>query len=367
MFPIDGAAQQIGRSGEIVASQAFDDHGWIVVHGPRGTDFGLDLSLTRRDNENRILPYILSAQVKAVRQCEWNTDASTSVPVRASTLASWLWSTTPVVVVLVERSTCRLWWALPAEAAIHSRKIRAAQRNIRFRRPLESKADWTAFDATITRLWRDYRGISAIHDLPLVLQTLTETALATGLWTDAQDLDRPELHTAAVHVYRTVASLNALSGRQGSDEFNSIAQTDPVQFGTRTIMTVVDRGREVLGVLSAIESIADPGYLLDVFGLCGHEINSAVKQLQRLARLREFEIDHDLRSMLERVTDLQLAIVDPEHAHTLGAANFRQLGQSHGLGLSSDASLFDIDRRIELRLAPTMAEPIQHRLEERQT
>lgn len=358
MFPIDGEAQQIGRSGEIVASLALDSHGWIVVHGPRGTDFGLDLSLARRDGQNRILPYILSAQVKAIRECALNADGSVSVAVRATTLASWLWSTTPVVILLVEQSTGRLWWALPAEAATYSRKPKAAERSIRFRNHLEGKEDWAAFDAAVTRLWRDYRGISTFHDLPLVLQTLTEMALNTGLWTDATNLDRPDVHTATVHVYRTVASLNALSGRGGSDQFNSIGNGDPAQFGTRAIRTLVDRGDEVLGELSSIESVADPEYLLNVLGLCGHEINSAVKQLQRLASLDEFGLEPDFKSMLARVTALQLAIVDPDRARTLRAANFAQLGRRRGLNLDSNPSLFDIDRRIELRLAPTMAAPV---------
>lgn len=356
MFPIDGEAQRTGRAGEIAASRAFDAHGWIVVHGPRATDFGLDLSLARRDERNRILPYILSAQVKATRECAWNADGSTSVSVRATTLASWLWSTTPVVVLLVEMSSGRLWWALPGEAARFSRKPKAAQRSIRFRNPLASQEDWSALDRTVQRLWRDYRGISAIHDLPLVLQTLTEAALATGLWTSAKDLDGPELHTATVHVYRTVASLNALSGRPGSDRFNSIARSDPIQFGTSAVATVVYRGRQVLGELSAIESIADPEYLLHVLGLCGHEINAAVRLLQQLASLHEVEIDDDFRSMLTRVTALQLAIVDPDQAQTLSAADFSQLGERRSFTLSSDPALFDIDRRIELRLAPTMAE-----------
>jgi hypothetical protein len=323
-LPRDSRAQQIGRHGESVVSERFEGHGWIVATNRPRTDFGVDLSAFRRASDRSVLPYALSVQAKTVNRATSSLAGGVSVRVKASTLASWLWSNTPTICVVYEEPTGRMWWTVPVPGrGSHSRA--ALTRTLWVGERLTDESEWSGLADTVCDLWNHHEGAGSLMDVALVLQVLTDVALETDLWSAAGGTSGAIYHAAAVHTYRTVAGLNALAGRIGSTEFLALADIADEQVGVCRSQGLVRREGVDLGVLSSIELRPWSTYLLDIFGQCGRQLAAAVPRLRQLAHLPELGIPADVAYMLRGITDLQLAIVDPDKAADLSEADFAQL------------------------------------------
>ncbi len=252
-LPRDSRAQSTGRRGEAFVTEQFERHDWIVMRNGPGVDFGVDLAAFKRSDDRSVLPYALSVQVKAVTRAEPRRGGGVAVRVRPSTLASWLWSSTPTVCVVYEITTNRMWWSVPvvSETLAFDRAVKS--RTLHLEKTLDSEEEWRALDGTVADLWRYHDGAGALADVPLLLQVLTDVALSTDLWTNVGDTADAIYHAAAVYVFRTVASLNALAGRTGSESFIGLAATTDDQVALSDSKTVVRRADEVLGVIYGTE------------------------------------------------------------------------------------------------------------------
>jgi hypothetical protein len=290
-----------------------------------GSDFGIDLAAFKRADRRFVLPYALSVQVKAVEEAQEIDAGGVSVRIRSSTLASWLWSNTPTVCIVYEVLTGRMWWSVPVASSAARLDRSTASRTLRVEAGLDSEMDWLRFDAAVAELWSHHEGAGALMDVPLVLQLLTDMALYTDLWTRAGGTADAVHHAAAVHTYRTVASLNALAGRTGSEDFVGLAETAASEIGLSRGHGLVTRGDETLGVVSSIELRPWSTYLLEVFARSGRELAAAIPRLQQLARLPELGILADVASMLSRITDPQLSMINPDMAEKLTPADFAQV------------------------------------------
>jgi hypothetical protein len=163
-LPRDSRAQAIGRRGEAAVADLFTRNGWIVVGNGQGTDFGIDLAAFRRSESQFVLTYALSIQVKAVERAQVRTPSATA-RVRSSTLASWLWSTTPTICVLHETSTGRSWWTTPGSAVSNRSPRGARSRTLRFDRSLDGADDWSSLTQTVVDQWSHHQGLGALMAL----------------------------------------------------------------------------------------------------------------------------------------------------------------------------------------------------------
>lgn len=323
-LPRDAKAQSLGRLGEAVVTERFEEHGWIVLGNRPNPDFGVDLAAFKRSEGRLVLPYALSVQVKTTNRARHVRSGGVSVQVRPSTLASWLWSNTPTVCVVCELSTGQLWWSVPVVSPAAELDRSTKSRALRLDASLDTEEDWSRLYATVTELWSHHEGARVIMDVPLVLQVLTDIALHTDLWTTAGGTSDAVYDAAAVFAYRIVAALNALAGRTGSDDFVALPATAD-QRGMSWSQCLVSRGETTLGVVSGIELRAWSTDLLRVFGQSGHELAATVPRLQQLARMPELGIPSDLGGMLAAITRHQLAIIDPHAASELSSDHFAQI------------------------------------------
>jgi hypothetical protein len=162
-------------------------------------------------------------------------------------------------------------------------------------------------------------------DIALVLQVLTGIALDTELWSNAGGYAEAVHHAAAVHTYRTVSSLNALTGRTGSEPFTALAVPTDEQVGLTWSHSLARRREQTLGVVSGVELQPRSEYLLEVFGRCGSELAAALPRLQQLARLPELGVAAAAIETLSHISALQLAIIDPARARELTVEDFAQI------------------------------------------
>lgn len=324
-LPRDAKAQSLGRLGEAVVTERFEEHGWIVLRNRPNPDFGVDLAAFKRSEGRFVLPYALSVQVKTTNRAHHVRSGGVSVQVRSSTLASWLWSNTPTVCVVYELSTGQLWWSVPVVSPAAELDRGTKSRALRLDASLDTEQDWSRLSATVAELWSHHEGARVIMDVPLVLQVLTDIALHTDLWTTAGGTSDAVYHAAAVFAYRIVAALNALAGRTGSDDFVALPDTVANQRGMSWNQCLVSRGETTLGVVSGIELRAWSTDLLQIFGQSGHELAATVPRLQQLARMPELGIPSDLGGMLAAITRHQLAIIDPHAASELSSDDFAQI------------------------------------------
>lgn len=326
-LPRDAKAQSLGRRGEAVVTERFEEHGWIVLRNRPNPDFGVDLAAFKRSDDRLVLPYALSVQVKTVDRARHVRSGGVSVQVRSSSLASWLWSNTPTVCIVCESSTDRLWWSVPVVSPTAELDRSVKSRALRLGARLDTEDDWSRLSATVAELWSHHEGAGVIMDVPLVLQVLTDIAFHTDLWTSAGGTSDAVYHAAAVYAYRTVAALNALAGRTGSDDFVALAETAAHQRGMSWSHRLVSRGDTMLGVVSGIELCAWSRDLLEVFGHSGHELAATVPRLQQLARMPELGIPSDVGAMFAAITWHQLAIIDPDAASELTSNDFAQIAE----------------------------------------
>lgn len=291
-------------------------------NGP-GTDFGVDLSAYRRSQDRYVLPHALSIQVKGTYTVKWR-DGNAVVSVAGSTLSSWLWSNTPTICVLHELSTGGTWWATPAAALPDRSRGEAKTRTLRIRRPLQSDSDWDAMASEVAEQWTMHEGLGALADLALVLQLLTHVALDTELWTEYGGHAEAPYHAATVHAYRTVCALNAIAGRTSHPSFAEYAKPTADHVGLVWARHGVFRGGELLGVVCGIENQPESAYLVEVLGRCGTELAATVPRLRQLANLSELGISQEVLDSLERISERQLQIIDPEQARHLTLADLPQ-------------------------------------------
>lgn len=324
-LPRDAKAQSLGRRGEAVVTERFEAHGWIVLRNRPNPDFGVDLAAFKRSDDRLVLPYALSVQVKTLNRARHVRSGGVSVQVRSSTLASWLWSNTPTVCVVCELSTGQLWWSVPVVSPTAELDRSTKSRSLRLDARLDTEDDWSRLSAAVAELWSHHGGAGVMMDVPLVLQVLTDIAFHTNLWTSAGGTSDAVYHAAAVFAYRTVAALNALAGRTGSDGFGALVDTAVNQRGMSWSHRLVSRGDTTLGVVSGIELCAWSTDLLLIFRHSGHELAATVPRLQQLARMPELGIPSDLGGMLAAITWHQLAIIDPHAASELSSDDFAQI------------------------------------------
>lgn len=250
---------------------------------------------------------------------------STTARVRSSTLASWLWSATPTICVVHETSTGRSWWTPPGSGLSRTNRSDARTRTLRFDRSLDEPADWGALTQSVIDQWSHHQGVGALMDVPLVLQVLTEAALATNLWTRADGQSDAIHHAAAIHVYRTVCAINALTGSIGSEGFADIRNPTKDEVGLSWGLHLVSRDAATLGVVSSIELQPQAAYLLNVLASSGAELAAAIPRLQQLARMPELGVPAGAAELLGDITPLQLAIIDPTRAAELSSSDLPQV------------------------------------------
>jgi hypothetical protein len=325
ILPIDSKAQTSGRLGEAAVRLQFEMHGWTVVRNAPGADFGVDLAVFKRGSDGEVLPYALSVQVKSINRSDPSGAGAASIRVKSSTLASWFWSTTPTICAAYEPRTGGLWWEV-APASVSSRsRTGTSSRTLRLKARLNTDEEGRRLESIAVELWSRYEGARALADLPLVLQVLTEVALDTDLWSDPQITYPAAYLAAATHVYRTAASLNALAGRTGSEEFLRLDERAQKEPGRTSGRAIVYRGRERLGVLYSRELRAREDFVVAVFGEAGSELSKAVPRLQQLAQMAELGIPEKLTALLDAIGDRQLALINPSRAKQLTADQFEQL------------------------------------------
>jgi hypothetical protein len=346
-----------GRLAEIAIEERFTRNGWTIMRNGAGTDFGVDLAAFMRSDDRFVLPHALSIQVKGTQKARLRDDAALAT-VRASTLASWLWSSTPTICIVHEVTTGRTWWSTPS-VALPDRTPRAARdRTLRLQHRLDSEHDWAYLADAVVEQWSHHHGAGALSDLALVLQALTQIALDTSLWTDAGGYAEAVYHAAAVHAYRTVSSLNGFAGRLGSEAFMSLAATVEDRSGLTYSHHSVRRNDLTLGIVSGVERQPESEYLLDVFGRCGTELAAAVPRLQQLARLPELAVPVDAVQSLNGITQRQLLIIDPERAAHVTSEDF---AQSEGRPDTSFTAEPEYDSRVVRPLARPILDAMQRR------
>jgi hypothetical protein len=215
------------------------------------------------------------------------------------------------------------WWGVP-EVGGRIRRTAARSRSVVLRRSLSDQRDWEHFAWAVERMWSNHVGLSSLDDLPLTVQMLTSIALETNLWHDAGGTSEALYRAAVTHVYRVVASLNALAGRVGGSEFLAVPEQDERETSMSWNTSTVSKGAVDLGVLRYMISTTDSRFLVDVLGICGQELRQDVERLRLLAGLPELRVSEDVRKVLGAVDDRLLSLIDPHQAAVLGTSDFDQ-------------------------------------------
>ena len=328
-------------------TEMFEQHGWIVADSRRNTDFGVDLSVFRRSRERFVLPFALSVQVKTTKMTKSVKQGGATVRVKSSTLAYWLWSSTPTICILYDKSSRQIWWSVPTGPEPAAFRAESKTRSLRLVHSLASEDDWSFLEATAEDLWDHHVGAGVLLDLPLIIQVLLDVADATDLWTSAGGTSDAIYHAAAIHAYRAVAALNAISGRIGSDSFLDLANPAPGQVSEVHKHGIVRRGDTDLGLLFSIVEEPRSEYLVEIFSACGHELASAVGRLREMCLMSELGIPQDLVNFLMRVDDLHLSLIDPERSRNLVPEDFHQLSD---YPMGKYPSVPNIDNRVRRML-----------------